>query len=70
MAERVIQKCSSGLRKIPSWLWRLFFSFGFGYTAIATVVPWAQAQRGYFGFGGEFVLVLVAFALPLCIFRR
>lgn len=70
MTERVIQKCGNGLRKIPGWLWRLIFSVGLGCAALATAVPWAQAQRGYSSLGGEYLLVLTAAVLPQIIFRR
>lgn len=58
------------LQIIPGWLWRLTASVALGGIALTTVVPWAAVQRGFAAFGGEYLLVLAAFGLPFCIFRR
>lgn len=52
------------------WLWRLTVSAVLGGVALTTVVPWAAEQRGFAAFGGEYLLVVAAFILPFCIFRR
>lgn len=57
------------LRAVPGWFWRLLTALVLGVTAFCIVVPWATAQRGDASIGGEYLVVLVAFILPFCIFR-
>lgn len=57
------------LRIVPGWLWRLVASVLLAWLAFVNFVPWVASQRGYATIGGEYLLVLVAFILPFCIFR-
>lgn len=56
-------------RKIPGWLWRLTCSALLGGLTLFTLLPWAEAQRGYPAIGGEHMVVLVLFILTFCIDR-
>ena len=70
MPERELQKLLDGAQKIPPWLWRLAVAAALVLLAPSTVVPWAQLQRGYASFGGEYLLIFAGAVLPFLLFRR
>lgn len=63
------EKKRSWLVAVPPWLWRLLAGLILAGATAWWCIPFAMTQRGGTGFGGEYGLIIAAFALPFCVLR-